>query len=182
MATSLSAASNAPAWCLAWAAASARLALRDGLRRERDGAVQKRRRCRQPSARLSAARRALELGGDVFIEPRRRLREVPGTAVRIDLRVGGVGQRAMRGVPVLRRGRAIDGRADQRVTKGHPRADREQAVGVGRRLNLDPEPPGRPPHQHRVADRLGRRDQQQLLGIRRQPREPAAKAVLDPPR
>jgi hypothetical protein len=152
------------------------------LRRERDRAVQKRRRCRQPPARLCAARRAFELGGDVFIEPRRRLREVPGTSVRIDLRVGGVGQRTMRGVPVLRRGRAIDGRADQRVTKGHPRADREQAVGVGRRLNLDPEPPGRPPHEHRVAHRLGRRDQQQLLGIRRQRREPAAKAVLNPPR
>jgi len=32
------------------------------------------------------------------------------------------------------------------VAKGRPRADREQPVGLGRRLNLDPEPPGRPPH------------------------------------
>ena len=83
---------------------------------------------------------------------------------------------------LLWRRRAIHRRADQRVTKGHARADREQPVGVGRRFDPDPEPRRRPPHQHRVSDRLRRRHQQQPLSIRRQPREPATEAVLDPPR
>ena len=47
---------------------------------------------------------------------------MPGAAIGIDLRIGRVRQRAMHGLPLLRRGRAIDGRADQRVTKGHARA------------------------------------------------------------
>src|SRR5206468_774134 len=83
--------------------------------------------------RLSAARRALELGGDVLVEARGRSREVPGAAIGVDLGIGRVSQRAMHGLPVLRRGRAIHGRADQRVTKRRARADREQPVGVGRR-------------------------------------------------
>ncbi len=99
---------------------------------------------------------------------------MPGAAIGIDLRVGRVGQRAMHRLPVLRRGRAIHRRADQRVTKRHARADREQPVGLRCRLDPDPEPLGRPPHQHRVADRLRRRDQQQPLGIGREAREPAA--------
>ena len=66
--------------------------------------------------------------------------------------------------------RPIDGRAHQRVTKRHPRADREQPVGLGRRLDPDPEPPRRPPHQHRIPNRLRRRDQQQPLSFREAPR------------
>src|SRR6266550_1229514 len=115
MATSRSAASNAPAWCWARAAASARLALLEG-------------------SGLSAARRALELGRDVLVEPRRRLGKMPSAAIGIDLGIGRVRQRTMHGLPLLRRGGPIRGRADQRVTKRHPRADREQPVGVGRRL------------------------------------------------
>ena len=107
---------------------------------------------------------------------------MPGAAIGVDRRVGRVRQRAMHGLPVLRRGGSIDGGADQRVTKGHARADREQPVSVGGRLNRDPEPPGRPPHQHRVANGLRRRHQQQPPGLRREPREPAAEAVLEPPR
>ena len=140
-----------------------------GLGRQLGGPFQKRGRCRQPSARLSAARRALELRRDVLVKPRRRLGEMPGTAIGIDLRIGRVRQRTMHRLPFLRRRRPIHRRADQRVTKRHPRADREQPVGVGRRLDPDPEPPGRPPHQHRIADRLRRRHQQQPLGLRREP-------------
>ncbi len=123
------------------------------LGRQHGGTLQERGRCRQPSARLSAARRALELGRDVLVEARRRLGEMPGAAIGIDLGIGRVRQRTMHRLPVLRRGRPIDGRADQRVTKGHARADREQPVGLGRRPDPDPEPLGRPPQQHRVADR-----------------------------
>ena len=68
------------------------------------------------------------------------------------------------------------------MTKGHPRTDREHPVGIRGRLDPDPEPLGRAPHQQRVADRLRRRHQQKPLGLRRQPHEPPPEAVLDPPR
>jgi hypothetical protein len=51
------------------------------------------------------------------------------------------------------------------MSKGRARPDHKQPVGISRRLWPDPEPPGRLPHQHRVADRLGRRDQQEPLGL-----------------
>ena len=56
-----------------------------GVGRQRGRALQERGRRGQPAARLSAARRALELGRDVLIGPRRRLRAVPGAAIGIDL-------------------------------------------------------------------------------------------------
>ena len=69
------------------------------------------------------------------------------------------------------------------MPEGHPRADRQQPLGLGRgrRLHSDPQPPGRPPDQHRVAGRVGRRDQQQPLRRLRQPPEPLPEAVLKPP-
>ncbi len=85
-------------------------------------------------------------------------------------------------LPVLGRCRSIYGRADQRVSEGHSRTDREQPVGVSRRLDGNPEPLGGAPHQYRVSDRLRRRDQQQALRLRREPCHPPPKAVFDPPR
>ena len=60
-----------------------------------------------------------------------------------------------------------------------------QQPGLGRRrrrLNRDSEPCGRLPHQARVADRIGRCQQQQPPGLGRQGLRPAAEALLDPPR
>ena len=151
------------------------------LQRQRGGTLQERGCCSQSSAGLSAPRRALKLGGDVLVKPRCRLGEMPSAAIGVDLWIGRIRQRAVDGLPVLRRRRPI-WPIDQWVTKRHPRADREQTVAVGRRLHADLEPPGGSPHQYRVADRLRRRHQQQPLGLRREPREPCAEAVLDPPR
>jgi hypothetical protein len=60
-----------------------------------------------------------------------------------------------------------------------------QQAGLGRwrrRFHTDPQPLGRPPHHHRVTDRVGRGELQQPLALRRQRAEPAAEAVFDPPR
>ena len=194
MATSRRAASNAPAWCLACAAASARLRPARGLGRQRGGTFQERGRGRQPSARLSAARRALELGGDVLVEPGRRLGEMPGAAIGIDLGIGRVRQRAMHGLPVLRRGGSVHGRADQRVTKRHARADREQPVGLrpppgprsrAARPLATPAPGRRPAPPPRPATAAGSRPgaprsrRRKLSSIR--PDSPGASSKPNPP-
>jgi len=57
------------------------------------------------------------------------------------------------------------------VSLGHSHSHRRRA-----------EPPGRPPDQHRIADRLGRRDQQQRLRVGGEHLQPAAEALLDPRR
>ena len=95
MASRPSAASGAPAWCLACAAASARAARRAGSSvspadRSRNAAAAAR-----PPRALGPARALLEFGGDVLIGARRGLGPVPGPPVRINHRVGGLGQRAV---------------------------------------------------------------------------------------
>jgi hypothetical protein len=70
------------------------------------------------------------------------------------------------------------------MPKQHAGADLEQA-GLGcrrRRLRGDAEPLGRPPHQHRIADRIGRRQLQQAPAILRKQLKPPPEALLDPPR
>jgi hypothetical protein len=70
------------------------------------------------------------------------------------------------------------------MPKQHAGADLQQA-GLGRRdrgLGGDAKPLGRPPQQHRVADRVGRRDQQQQAGVGRKFVQPPPEALLDPPR
>jgi hypothetical protein len=69
------------------------------------------------------------------------------------------------------------------MTKPHPGADLEQPgrLRVANRLGAQPEPFDGAPQQHRVADRLGRRDQQQPLRVGRQLLESSPKALLDPP-
>jgi hypothetical protein len=55
------------------------------------------------------------------------------------------------------------------MTEPHAGADLQQ-TGLGcrrRSLGPDPEPLGRPPHQHRIADRIGRRQLQQHAGVGR---------------
>ena len=130
----------------------------------------------RPSARARAATSSSRLG--------RRVRAVPGAAIGIDLRIGRLRQRPVRAPALLRGCRPVDRRAHERMTKPHPRAELEQ-TRLGRRrrrLGADPEPLGRAPQQHRLADRLGRRDQQQPLRLRRERLEPPPEALLDPTR
>src|SRR6516165_5466239 len=66
----------------------------------------------------------------------------------------------------------------------HPRPDLQQPVRLGglRGGSRDREPLGRPPDQHRIADRLGRHDQQQRPRIGGQRLQPTSEALLDPRR
>ena len=166
------------------------LALRRGQRalgparrigRQLGGALVERGARRQAAPRPRAAGRALQLGGDVLVEPGRRLGAMPGAAIGIDLGVGRLGERAVDALALLRRGRAVDRGAHERMPEAHLRAELDQARRRRRRRRVgrDPERGRRPPHQQRIADRLGRRDEQQQPRRRRQRRQPLPEALLD---
>ena len=157
-------------------------ALRIG--RELDGALEKRRPRRQATACPCSSRRALQLGGDVLVEPGCRVRKVPGAAIRIDISIGGISQGAVDALALVRRCRSLDSRTDKRMTEAHLRPEVDQS-SVGRRhscVRPDPELRGRPPHQHRIPHRLGRRDKKQKSCRRGQRRQPLCEALLDSPR
>ena len=56
---------------------------------------------------------------------------MPGPAVRVDGRIGGLCQSLVRLSPLLDRCGAVDRRADQRVTEHHPRSEVHQAPSLG---------------------------------------------------
>ena len=90
----------------------------------------------------------------------------------------------MHGAPLGIRRRPVDGGAHEWMAEPHARADLEQA-GSRRRVErrpIDLELLRRAPHQRRVTERLGRRDQEQAPGIARQLVEPPQEALLDPAR
>ena len=70
-----------------------------GVERQRDGSLEERGRCRQATAQLCPAGRALELGGDFLVGAHRSLRAVPGAAIGIELRVGHLRQRPVHLLP-----------------------------------------------------------------------------------
>ena len=152
--------------------------------RQRGRAFQKGGGRGESTTRLGAARRVLELGGDLLVGPERCLGAVPGTAIGIGQRVSGVGQRLVYCPPFGRRRGPVHRRPHQRMAERHPLADRQQPIGLRgrRRHHRDPEPFSRPPHQRWLAGQLRRRDKQQALRAGGQSLEPAPEAVLDPHR
>ena len=85
--------------------------------RQFDGALVKCRPRRQAASRPRSAGRALQLGGDVLVEPGRRVRAVPGAAIGVDVGIGGLrpapGERAG-APPALPRASPPNARADDR--------------------------------------------------------------------
>ena len=106
---------------------------------------------------------------------------MPCAAIRIGLGVGRLGQRAMHLLAFGHGRRPVRRRAHQRMAEAHPGAERDQLRRLGRRdgVGPDPEPLGRAPQQRDVADRLGRRGEQQPLGLGRERFEAPQEALLD---
>src|SRR5262249_58751934 len=69
----------------------------------------------------------LEIGRNAFVESRRRLGAVPGPAIGIVVGIGCRGQGTVHALALLRRGRAVHRRANQRMSKAHLRAKVDQA-------------------------------------------------------
>ena len=94
---------------------------------------------------------------------------VPGAPIRVGLGVGGFGEGAVDAVAVVGRGRAVGGGADERVRELDARTDGEQA-GVHRRADdghVDPERLGGTVEQHRVAEGLRGRGEDEQSCARR---------------
>ena len=174
-ASSASASSSAPARNFVCAATSARCARRDGSGCQRGRALEEGGGGREAATRLRPRRRALELGGHLLVGHGRRLRAVPRAAIRVDLRIGGVRQRAVSLAPLVRLGRAVHRRAHERMAEHHCTVQRQQALrldGVRGRLR-DPELLRRAPQKRGVADRFCRR-QRAAAAARRAGAAPAA--------
>ena len=183
-ASSFRAAAGAPASCLACAAVSSRWARRAGsgvsvADRSRNAAAA----ARPPRARARSAERsssaATSSSGASVAWARchaRRSGSISGSVA--------AARGLMRTPPLFGRGRAVDRRAQEGVAKGNPGAEREQARGFRRphRLRAEIEALGRPPQQRRIADRLGRGDEQQPLALGGQTFDPLPEALLDPAR
>jgi hypothetical protein len=155
-----------------------------GIGRQFDGALAKCRLRRQATAGPCSSRRALQLGGDVFVEPDRRVRKMPGAAIGVDIGIGGLGQRPVNALSLLRRRPALYRRPHQRMSEPHLRAELDQAPGRGGRGRVGPDAElrGRAPHQHRIPHRLSRGDEKQKPRRGRQRRQPLLEALLDAPR
>ena len=94
--------------------------------------------------RLRPAGRPLKLTGDVLVGAFGGFRPVPGAAVGIKRRVRRVGEGGVRLLPFPGGRRPVDGRAGERVTEAHPRAELHQPRhdrgpgGPGRRSRAAP--------------------------------------------
>ena len=134
-----------------------------------------------PPARLRPVGRALQFAGYGLVGPVGRTSAMPRPAIRVQPRVGRVGEGPM-DLASLGCGRGpVGGRTDERMTEPHARADLDQACRLGRsrRLGPDAELLGRAPQQRHVADRLRRRQQQQAPGLGRERRQLPYEALLD---
>ena len=112
----------------------------------------------QAAAGLGPVRRAFELGRDLLVGPDRRLGAVPGAAIGIHPGIGDLGQRPVEVVPVLDRGRTVGRGANQQMPEPHPLAEFHQPGHLGGLVRpfRDTQPSGRPPHECRIAGRIGR--------------------------
>jgi hypothetical protein len=137
-----------------------------------------------PPAGLGAACLSFQLGRDPLVWLPSGLGAMPGMPVRVGPVIGCLRQRVVRGPPFLRGRRPVHRRPRQRVPEGHPLADGQQSGLLGRRSRLrrDAQPLRCPPHQHWLADRFRRGDQQQPLSVGRENLEPAPETLLDPSR
>ena len=86
-----------------------------------------------------------QVGCDVLVELRRRVRSMPGAPIGLRLSVRHLGERLMNGVPVSDTARPVGRGADQRVTEPHSDPDLDEAGGLGwsGRAGLDPNQAGR---------------------------------------
>ena len=136
------------------------------------------------AARLRPAGRPLQVGGNLLVGAVGSLGPVPGPPVGVGDRIGRLHQRQVRRLPFRQRRRPVGGRPQQRMPEPHPGADLRQP-GIHRRrrrLEGDPQLPGRPPYQVRVTRRVGRRELQQPLSLLRQLRQLPGEALFDPGR
>ena len=103
-----------------------------GVGRQRGRALEEGGSGGEAAARLRARRGALELGGHLLVGHGRRLRTVPRAAIRVDLRIGCLRERAVGLAPLARLGRPVHRRAHERMAEHHRAVQRQQALRLRR--------------------------------------------------
>jgi hypothetical protein len=148
-------ASSSPAWKLASAAASARVAC-SSVRGQRGRALEERRRGRDAAAALRASGRALEVGGHGLVRSGGRQGAVPGAAVGGEHGIAHLRERVVDAPSLVDRCGLVDGCAHQRVAEANPIVDLEQSGlrRVSERARVRGEPVGGAPQQRGVAQRV----------------------------
>ena len=139
------------------------LAARD--RRSARPRVQERGRGREPAARLSPARRELQLARDLLVRPGGCRSQMPRTTIRVDLAT--VTSANARCRPALRPARQTGTRPSAPGDGGRSRAPRGPASPsvASTAAERDPEVFACALQQQRIADRLGRGDEQQTTRV-----------------
>ena len=95
--------------------------------RQFDGALAKRRSSTQPASRPRSAGQALQLGGEVLVEPGRRMRKMPGAAIGVDVGIGRLGQRPVNALSLLWRCRALHRRTHERMAEADLRPEVDES-------------------------------------------------------
>ena len=141
------------------------------------------RRRGESAACLCLTGSTFELGGDRLVEPRSRMRSVPGLPVGIELRIGGLGQCAVHVASRLGCRLLSDRRADQGMSESNTGIELDQPDVLGRIRcgDIDAERLDGAPEQRDVAGGLDRGGQQELSSVGWKRVDPAQKALFDQP-
>jgi hypothetical protein len=103
-----------------------------------DRSLQKRGRGGHASPRLRAAGASFELSRNLFVRGRGGRGQMPGPAVRVDVRVCRLGQCKVHAPALIDRRRSVHRGANERMTERHRLLDREQPVDDVSRTSVDP--------------------------------------------
>ena len=175
------ASSRAPAWKFVCAAARARSARLDGIRRQRSRALEEHPGGSEAAPPLRTCCRPFQLRGNLLIGRCRRLRPVPSPAIWIDVRIRRLGERPVDLAPLLDSGCSIRRGPDERMAEDDPGTEHQQALrfdGARRRFG-DAEELGGTSDRCRIADRVGRRHEQETSRFVGKSRQASREALLD---
>lgn len=144
-------------------------------------ALEKSSRGSRTTPRSRSNGRSLELIRDLVIRTRRSQGTMPRPAVRISLDVRHLRNRRVRPPPPIRAPHRVGAGANERMPELHAGAELAQPGLFGRRprLRANPLQLGSPPHHGRLAEGIGRCDEQQPLGLRGQRHKSAAETLLN---
>jgi hypothetical protein len=132
------------------------------------------------AASLRAAGRGVQLGRDRLVGPGGGVGAVPHAPILVVAPRDRLGKRGMHPPALSRRRQPVDGGADERMAEAHMVIHSDQLFGVGQRLmTVQVHAIGGLEEKRGIADRIGGREQEQLLRARGRPFHPASKGLLD---
>ena len=140
--------------------------------------------CRRAPTGPRPVGRALELGGHLLVHTHRRVGTMPRTTIGIGTRIRCLSQCPMHSSALREDRRSVHSGPHQWMPEADTRSDLNQLRVFRRaeRAPFDAERIGSAPDERRVADRLGRGEQEQSLGCLRQFTRALEIVMLEPAR